>query len=112
MWRCCLNPKVISGLAGVGLLSWLFLPGSGLAAVPVLFALVCPLSMGAMAWRMRRVGGCAASAATAGRGGRAGAGATDVDAELAALREELAIVRARRHLTLPEDGSRQDDQTG
>ena len=94
--RCCLNPKVIGTLAVVGLAVWLFAPAAGAAALPVLIVMVCPLSMVAMAWGMRR------------RGSRVGppkgatspqpTGPTDVDAELLALREELAIARARRQL--------------
>lgn len=90
--RCCLNPKVIAGLVAVGLALWLFAPASGLAALPLLAALVCPLSMAVMAWRMRRGGSGATPNATAP------AGSDDVDAQLRALREEVAIARARRQL--------------
>lgn len=93
--RCCLNPKVIGGLIVVGLAVWLLAPASGLAALPLLAALVCPLSMGAMAWRMRRGGSCTTQNAA---DGAAPAGSGDVDAQLRALREELAIARARRQL--------------
>lgn len=94
--RCCLNPKVIGSLGAVGLAMWLFAPASGLAALPLLAALVCPLSMGAMAWRMRRGGSCATT--EAGTDGSASAGSEEVDAQLRALREEVAIARARQQL--------------
>jgi hypothetical protein len=93
--RCCLNPKVIGSLAAAGLLLWLIAPASGAAALPVLLALVCPLSMGAMAWQMRRRGSCAV--------GDAQAASQDVDAQLRDLREELAIARAQRSLAGRDD---------
>ncbi len=94
--RCCLNPKIIGGLVAVLLALWLFAPASGLAALPLLAALVCPLSMGVMAWRMRRGGSCANPNAAAD--GAAPAGSEDTDAQLRALREEVAIARARQQL--------------
>ena len=99
--RCCLNPKVMGGLAVVGLLLWLVAPVSGAAALPLLFALVCPLSMGAMAWGMRRGDSCAASSPASAEGSVAAP--AGVDAELRAVREELAIARARRQLTVPDE---------
>lgn len=101
--RCCLNPKVIGGLVAVGLVLWLVAPGSGIAALPLLITLVCPLSMGVMAWQMRRGGGCAAPQA----GGSAGVASEEQDAQVAALREELAIERARQQLARPS-GQPQD----
>ena len=92
--RCCLNPKVIGGLIAVGLVLWLFAPSSGTAALPLLITLICPLSMGVMAWQMRRGGGCAAPEA----GHTAAVAAGKQDVEVAALREELAIERARQQL--------------
>lgn len=95
--RCCLNPKVIGGLIAVGLVLWLFAPGSGTAAVPLLITLICPLSMGVMAWRMRRGGGCATPEA----GHTAEVATEKQDVEVVALREELAIERARQQLARP-----------
>lgn len=95
--RCCLNPRVIGGLAVVGLAVWLFAPAADAASLPLLITLVCPLSMGAMAWGMRR-GGSRAAAPRNGVASPLPAGPDDVDAELRALREELAIARARRQL--------------
>ncbi len=97
--RCCLNPKVIGVLAATGLLLWLVAPASGAAAVPLLIVLICPLSMGAMAWRMTRGGNCA----TTGQASAPAAGSEDVDAELRELREEIAIERARRQLATRDD---------
>lgn len=94
--RCCLNPKVIGALAVVGLAVWLFAPAAGAAALPALIVLVCPLSMVAMAWGMRR-GGSRVGPPKGGASLRS-TGPIDVDAELRALREELAIARARRQL--------------
>lgn len=99
--RCCLNPKVLTGLGVLLLVLWLVSPRSGAASLPVLIVLVCPLSMGAMMWRMRRGGGCSAEGAAA-----SGVAAPDnVDDELRALREEVAIARARRRLAADEDRS-------
>ncbi|SDY65843.1 hypothetical protein SAMN05661080_04188 [Modestobacter sp. DSM 44400] len=100
--RCCLNPKVIAGLAAVGVVIWLVAPAGGAAALPLLIALVCPLSMGAMAWRMRRGQACASTNAAAARSGSE----FDTDAELRALREEVAMARARLELAEREDRPR------
>ena len=45
---CCLNWKVVSGLALIGVGIWLLAPTLVGAAVPVLLAAICPLSMLAM----------------------------------------------------------------
>jgi len=60
--RCCLNPKVIAVLAGLGAGLWWLSPGSAAAALPLLAVLVCPLSMGAMMWVMMRGRGAPAAA--------------------------------------------------
>lgn len=98
MWRCCLNPKVIGGLVVVGLLVWLVAPGPGGAAWPLLIGLICPLSMGAMVWRMRRADSCEIPSAQESSAG--------IDEELRALREELAMVRAQRHLASRDNNPR------
>ncbi len=90
LW-CCLNPKVIAVLAVVGVVAWLAFPGGG-AAVPVLVALVCPLSMGAMAWRMRTsANGCAAPKPP-----------DNLDLQLRAARDELAALTAEAPTTSRE----------
>ena len=91
--RCCLNPKVIGGLIGTGLVLWLLAPATSIAALPFLIALVCPLSMGVMMWRMNRGG---SSCGSVGAGSSSAAGAVDVDEELRLVREEVATARARR----------------
>jgi hypothetical protein len=88
--RCCLNPKVMAGLGVVALASWLLAPATAAAVVPLLIGLICPLSMGVMMWQMRK-GGSRRSAVPAEQD-------TDVEAQLSAMREELAIARARRQL--------------
>jgi hypothetical protein len=98
--RCCLNPTVIGSLAVAGLAVWLVAPRMGTAALPLLIALVCPLSMGVMAWRMRR--GVGGEAATTG-GSLPIAGSGDADAQLRALREEIAAMRAHRQLAGRDD---------
>jgi len=51
---CCLNGKVIVGLAVVGLGVWVAAPTLVGAAVPLLLTAICPLSMLAMAVGMGR----------------------------------------------------------
>lgn len=96
--RCCLNWKVMGGLIAVAVMLWVMAPGGGTAALPLLVTLVCPLSMGVMMWQMRRSGGGTGPST----GGPATASDTD-DTEVAALREELAIERARTQLA-QQDG--------
>ena len=92
--RCCLNPKVMAGLIAAGLALWLVAPTTGTAALPLLVALVCPLSMGVMMWRMRRGGSCGAP----GVAHPSAAGPGDVNQQLQQAREELVIARARQQL--------------
>jgi len=51
---CCLNGKVIVGLAVVGLGVWVAVPTLVGAAVPLLLTAICPLSMLAMVVGMGR----------------------------------------------------------
>ncbi|SRR6266496_5149779 len=103
--RCCLNPKVVGGLAAVGVVAWLIVPAAGVAAVPLLLGLVCPLSMGVMGWQMWRQGSRPTPTLTAADSGPATtpAATSDVDAEIRALREEIAVERARQRLTASDD---------
>lgn len=87
MWRCCLNPKVLAGLAAVGATLWWLNPASIGALLPVLVLLVCPLSMGVMMWRMRSGGTCSATEVGS-------VGTADTDAEIRALRAEIDGLRA------------------
>jgi uncharacterized membrane protein len=45
MLKCCLNPKVLIGLAGIAVGIAIFAPHALAAALPLLFVAVCPLSM-------------------------------------------------------------------
>ncbi len=56
---CCLNWKVLTGIAVVGVGVWLFAPTSLGAAVPVLIALLCPVSMFLMMRNMNKNSSCA-----------------------------------------------------
>jgi len=100
--RCCLNGKVVGALITAGLLLWLFAPEFGTAALPLLLTLICPLSMGLMMWQMRRPGPDAVPEA----GSAAVTISGDEGAEVAALREELAMERARRQLAERNDQPR------
>src|SRR5216683_474799 len=54
--KCCLNPKVLIGLAAAGLAVVLLAPNLIAGAFPLLLALVCPLSMLVMMVGMARMG--------------------------------------------------------
>ena len=45
MVQCCLNWKVLAGVAAVGVGMWLAAPALFASALPVLLILICPLSM-------------------------------------------------------------------
>ena len=53
--ECCLNWRVIVGVALVGAALFLYAPKLGLAYLPVLLALVCPISMLVMMLSMGRM---------------------------------------------------------
>lgn len=53
--ECCLNWRVIAGLALVGAALFLYAPKLALAYVPVLLALICPISMLVMMLSMGRM---------------------------------------------------------
>jgi UPF0716 family protein affecting phage T7 exclusion len=57
MLKMCLNPKVLAGLAVVGVGIYLFAPGLLAEAVPILLLAACPLSMLLMMWAMQRTPG-------------------------------------------------------
>lgn len=90
--RCCLNPKVMGLLIAAGVALWLVAPATGVEVLPLLVALVCPLSMGVMMWRMSRGGSCGTPGATS----PSAAEPVDVDQELRRAREEFAIARAEQ----------------
>src|SRR5260370_7760420 len=54
--KCCLNPKVLIGLAAAGLAVVLLAPNLIAGAFPLLLALVCPLSILVMMGGMSRMG--------------------------------------------------------
>ncbi|MGH2801351.1 MAG: DUF2933 domain-containing protein [Thermoleophilaceae bacterium] len=89
----CFDWRVLGGLAVVGLVIWLYAPQLLGAALPLLFVLICPLSMVLMAWMMRGSMGAQGSQPSA----------TD---RLAALEQEQArlnaeVARARAELAPP-----------
>jgi len=94
--RCCLNPKVVGSLIAVAAALWLIAPATDAAALPLLVALVCPLSMGAMAWQMR--GSRTGSSSEEATSKLASATPDGIDAELRSLREDITIARAHRQL--------------
>lgn len=45
MVKCCLNWKVVAGVAVTGAGLWVMAPGLVSAALPLLFLAICPVSM-------------------------------------------------------------------
>lgn len=64
--KCCLNPKVLGGVAVVGIGLFLFAPNLLAGGLPVLVALICPLSMLLMMRGMGSMGKGAQAAAADG----------------------------------------------
>ncbi len=99
--RCCLNPRVIAGLAVVALGIWLLAPGMDARALPLLITAICPLSMAAMVWGMVRGQGASHCAAPQAQDG-AGVGVPPMRGggtraeQLADLRAHLARVQEQR----------------
>ncbi len=93
----CFNPKVLVGLAFVGLGLWVAAPQLVGAALPILLVAACPLSMLFMMQGMRG-GQRATSGATVepvGAGRRPGEQLADLQAQLARTQaEQAAITRA------------------
>lgn len=56
MLKHCLNPRVLVGVIVVAVGLVLLAPKLALLGLPLLFALICPLSMGLMMWGMGRMG--------------------------------------------------------
>jgi hypothetical protein len=69
MLKCCLNWKVIAGLAVVGAGIFAVAPDLALAALPILLLAICPLSMMFMMKGMQGNGGEAAEKAAAQQSG-------------------------------------------
>jgi hypothetical protein len=57
MLKACLNPKVLVGLAVVGVAIYLIAPNLIAAALPILLLAACPLSMLLMMWGMQHTQG-------------------------------------------------------
>jgi hypothetical protein len=57
MLKMCLNPKMLAGLAAVGVGIYLVAPDLVLAALPILLLAACPLSMLLMMWGMQHTQG-------------------------------------------------------
>lgn len=94
---CCLNKRVMIGLALVALGMFAFSPRLLGAAAPVLLLAVCPLSMLLTMRGMRRQGGGpSACTTTPAPGSRA------TDPEVAELEEE--VDRLKAELRLRRDG--------
>jgi len=101
MLKCCLNPKVLIGLAAAGVGVLLLAPDLISRAFPWLLPLVCPLSMLVMMGSMAKMGGTKDSAQTS-TPNPAGAGAilpdssVSRDARLAFLRAQSRVLEEQR----------------
>lgn len=82
--RACLDPRVLVGLAAVGIAIAVLAPGLVGAAFPLLLVAACPLSMAVMMLAMRQPG----------QGSQVAETGADHDSE---LRRELQDVQARQH---------------
>lgn len=85
----CLNKKVIAGVALAAVAVYLIAPNLIGAALPLLIIAICPLSMIVMMKAMSGQSDKADSPPAAGSD-------TEIDAELARLRSEVAELRATR----------------
>lgn len=81
MIKCCLNPKVIGGLALVAVGVLIVSPHAFGRALPLLLGLICPLSMVGMVVMMAR-------------GAKAGPPSTDDQEAVSDRRAEVARLRA------------------
>ena len=92
-WFMCLSPKVMLGLAAVGLGIWAIAPGAAAAALPILVLAACPLSMLLMMRMMSKSG----PQAPAGQGQSEQASpAPDSEPSLADLKARLAALGAEQ----------------
>lgn len=82
----CLNPKVLTGLAVVAAVVFVFQPRLLSVALPLLLLAACPLSMAAMMWGMRHSSASPTPASST----------LPPAVRLAELRSELARVKAER----------------
>ncbi len=98
----CLDPKVIAGLAVVGLGVWALAPGFVWAILPVLLLAACPLSMVLMMRGMQgnqgaQSGQCASHATDQARlGSPSGSVATTSVESLASLKGQLSNIQAQQ----------------
>jgi len=96
--KCCLNPKVLIGLAAVGLAVVLLAPNLISGAFPLLLALICPLSMLVMMGGMARMGAKDQSARASAQNymtsaePRKQSTAVSADARLALLRAQQQVL--------------------
>ena len=89
MFGMCINKKVVAGLAVAGVALYLVAPNLIGAALPLLILAACPLSMVVM---MKAMSGSNQQSEPTTAGDNEGTD-TDIDAELASLRAEVARLR-------------------
>lgn len=89
MFKMCLNPKVMAGLAAAGIAIWMFAPGWFAAALPILFLAICPLSMLLM---MKMMMPRSQDAEPAGASAVSTGDAEQLEAQLESLRTQQAAL--------------------
>ena len=97
---CCLNKRVVIGLAVIALAIFAFSPRLLGTAAPVLLLAVCPLSMLLMMRGMRRQGGGTSACATtpAARSQAADPEVAELEEEVNRLKAELRLRREGRQV--------------
>ena len=104
MLKMCLNPKVLAGLAAIGVAVYLVAPNLIVAALPLLILAACPLSMLFMGGAMRRGHGEREGAPSAGHadGSMDAPLHTSSEEEVSALKAEVRNLSDRQAALLEE----------
>lgn len=86
----CFDRRVLIGLAALGVAVLLVAPQYGLAVLPLLLLAACPISMGVMAWMMRKKPAGTSASATDPQ-----TRVVQLEREQARLADEIARERAQ-----------------
>lgn len=86
----CFDRRALIGLAALGVAVWLLAPEYVLAVLPLLLLAACPISMGVMAWMMRKKPAVTSVSATDAR-----TRVVQLEREQARLADEIARERTQ-----------------